>query len=600
MKPRFFLVFVSLLGYYFQNALGNDDLGITLEDTSSVVCNGENAYFTFADILGNPESLHIEFLEEEAFDNGFENTVIQFSEITNSTFFILVPDTASAGTYEAELYVQDDEQTSTPLTISITIVSEPYAGEYSTLYICEGEFLTRNDLLEALGEPDTMWTWEPMITEGEEVSIGTYTYIVSDTSECNYGDDIASITVKFFSKPYAGENDTIFICEDDSLTRGELLDALGEPDTMWTWEPKIADGEKVSIGTYTYTVSDTSDCNYGDDIASITVKFFSKPYAGENDTIFICEGDSLTSVELFDALGGADTTGTWETDIPETIGEGTYVYIVESTCTEEDHDTARIVIEAIEKPYPGNSDTLYICLGDFLTKDDLVDALGEADPGSWIPKISDKTKIRKGSYEYIVSSEHCPGDTATVLVDEISLPEMASIIAKPAVNVSVIIFPDSVTIEQIVVIMDSTSDTLELDEGRFLYIEPKYRIAEYVFIISFHVKDGCSNVVEYTYAELAPVSIKEFTTRKLKESDYILFPTPANNRITIELHPTFALNGSELWVTIYSLSGSCVLEAKLEGDHQSINIEQLKAGAYIVQLSSSEVVFKSKKLIISR
>ncbi len=497
------------------------------------------------------------------------------------------------------------------LGIIITILAQPYAGEDGTVNVCNAINIADTLLFKALkGVPDKGGKW----TRPSEGLSGTYIYTV--TSFCGEVSSVVEVTEICIN--LASANDTVCIGEktatfdyivtggpdvlevhfsDSAIIYGfENTNYALSADTSGTIEIDIP--ETAVVDTFNAKLYVVEGGIYVDSLG-IIITILAQPYAGEDGTVNVCNAINIADTLLFKALKGVpDKGGKWTRPTEGLSGE--YIYTVTSFCGE-----AHAVVSVYNQiqPNAGNDTTLSICVGESIPKMVFLEAFSgiHDTEGSWVPDIADSMQIGVGTYKYTISAiKPCTNSTATVTVEGIPLPEMETIVAKPAGEVSVLIFPDSVTIEQIVVITGSIIDTLELDEGGYLYIEPEYRVAKYKFRISFHRDDGCSNVVEYTYSELGTVSINEFTTRKLKGNEYSLFPNPAKNQITIELHPMLANTGNDLWARIFSLSGSCVLEAELRGTHLSISTDNLKPGIYFVQVSNSKVLFESKKLIISK
>jgi len=141
----------------------------------------------------------------------------------------------------------------------------------------------------------------------------------------------------------------------------------------------------------------TSPCTT-DAIATITVLEQTQPDAGDNGSLIICTGDTLTDAQLFAALGGTpDTGGVWT---PALAGAGTYTYTVSATspCTVD--DTAVVVVTEVAIPDAGVDGTLTICTGETLTEAQLFAALGGTPTagGAWTPVLAGA-----GTYTYEVS-----------------------------------------------------------------------------------------------------------------------------------------------------------------------------------------------------
>lgn len=269
--------------------------------------------------------------------------------------------------------------------------SEPTqdAGEDGILSICANETVTENLLFNSLlGTPETGGTWS---NNGN-----VYTYTLPSTGGCP--DATAIVTVSEQAVPNAGSNGTLTICPGSSPSETELFDALGgNPDTGGFW---------VNSGsTYTYTVDATSPCS-NPATSTVTVTEETAPNAGTNGSLTICQGNSPSETELFNALGGnPDNGGTWS-------NSGlVYTYTVTNQCLIEASSTVNITEETA--PNAGTDGSLTICQGDTPSETELFDALGGTPDtgGNWSSSGT--------SYIYTVSgTAPCSNATSTVTINE--------------------------------------------------------------------------------------------------------------------------------------------------------------------------------------
>ncbi|MBT2163658.1 hypothetical protein HW347_20495, partial [Zobellia sp. KMM 6746] len=222
------------------------------------------------------------------------------------------PTLAGTGTYTYTVTA------TSPCTLDSTskvVVSEqaaPNAGTDGTLTICAGTTVTETQLFNELGgTPDSGGTWTPTLA-----GAGTYTYTVTATLPCTL-DSTSEIVVSEQATPNTGTVGTLTICEGTTVTETQLFNELGgTPDSGGTWTPTLA-----GTGTYTYTVTATSPCTI-DSTSEIVVSEQAAPNAGTDGTLTICEGTTVTEIQLFNELGGTpDSGGTWT---PTLASTGTY------------------------------------------------------------------------------------------------------------------------------------------------------------------------------------------------------------------------------------------------------------------------------------
>ncbi len=114
----------------------------------------------------------------------------------------------------------------------------------------------------------------------------------------------ATATIEVISPANAGTNGTLTICKGTTPTDDELFNALeGTPDRGGDW---------THNGTeHIYTVKSKSPCT-ADATATVRVTEVEPANAGTDVVLPICEGETPTEEELFQALQGNPTTGgTW-------------------------------------------------------------------------------------------------------------------------------------------------------------------------------------------------------------------------------------------------------------------------------------------------
>ncbi|WP_400072632.1 gliding motility-associated C-terminal domain-containing protein [Zobellia russellii] len=359
-------------------------------------------------------------------------TICESTTVTESQLFAQLGGTPdSSGTWSpaisgAGTYTYTVAAT-TPCTLDSTsevIVSEqaaPDAGADGTLAICESTTVTEAQLFAQLGgTPDSGGTWSPAMA-----GAGTYTYTVAATAPCTV-DDTSEVVVSEQAAPDAGTDGTLTICEGATVNETQLFAQLGgTPDSGGTWSPTMA-----GAGTYTYTVTAKAPCTV-DDTSEVVVSEQAAPDAGTDGTLTICEGETVTESQLFSQLGGSpESGGTWS---PTPSGAGTYAYTVAATAPCTVDDTSEVVVSEQAAPDAGTDGTLTICQGSTVTESQLFAQLG-GNPdsgGTWSP-----TPSGAGTYTYTIEGFSCPNATATVTVNEETLPDAGT-------STSLIICPDT-------------------------------------------------------------------------------------------------------------------------------------------------------------
>ena len=101
------------------------------------------------------------------------------------------------------------------------------------------------------------------------------------------------------------------------------------------------------------------------------------------------------------------------------------------------------------------------------------------------------------------------------------------------------------------------------------------------------------NVIRLTGDDCDVLSVDE---NQLAESVSV-FPNPAQDVMNISLGNLQAAN---MQVSIYSITGQLVLEPqRMQGNVVSLNVSELSAGLYMVQIQDTDSgIFTTKRLII--
>ncbi len=236
------------------------------------------------------------------------------------------------------------------------------------------------------------------VSDGEVFTV-TITQPNGCTIEC-------TTTVSVQALPNAGTNDSLTICEGETVTAAELFTSLGgAPDAGGVWIPVLA-----GAGTYTYVVTATAPCTENDS-SDVVVTEQTALDPGSNGTLTICEGETVTAAELFTSLGGTpDALGVWT---PVLSGAGTYTY-THAAVGECPAVSADVVVTAQPALDAGTNGTLTICEGETVTAGELFTSLGGTPDvgGAWTPVLSGA-----GTYTYThAATGECPAVSADVVV----------------------------------------------------------------------------------------------------------------------------------------------------------------------------------------
>ncbi|QLE00572.1 gliding motility-associated C-terminal domain-containing protein [Galbibacter sp. BG1] len=328
--------------------------------------------------------------------------------------------------------------------VTVNVQALPDAGGDGTAMVCSSD--PPVNLITFLGgTPDGGGTWSPALASGTGVfdpsvdTPGIYTYTVDPTAPCTIP-DTAQVTITVEEAPFAGNNGTAIICENE--TPIDLFSFLGgTPDAGGTWSPALASGTGVFdpnvdlAGNYTYTVPSTAICP--EDTAIVNVTIEEPPYAGMDGTAEVCSNDP--SIDLFSLLSdNPDTGGTWSPSLASGTGifnpsidpAGTYTYTVMGVDMCAD-DTAQVIINVEQAPDAGQDASTIFCLND--SPIDLFTILGGTPEtgGTWSPALSSGTGIFNpavdpaGAYTYTLPATALCDESSAVVTVTLETPPNA-------------------------------------------------------------------------------------------------------------------------------------------------------------------------------
>ena len=315
--------------------------------------------------------------------------------------------------YTIKLVVGDDgigidDAVYDPAVSAEVVVSEQPAldpGTDGVLTICEGEVVTSAELFSSLGgSPDGGGLWSPLPLAGADI----YTYTHASVGAC----PAVSAEVVVSEQPAldSGTDGALSICEGDTVTEAELFSSLGgTPSAGGLWSPFPLAG----ADTYTYTHGSVGECPGVS--AEVVVSEQPALDPGTDGVLTICEGEVVTSAELFSSLGGTPSAGGLWSPFP-LAGADTYTYTHGSVggCPGV---SAEVVVSEQPALDSGTDGVLSICEGDTVIEAELFSSLGGTPSagGLWSP--FPLAGADTYTYTHLAVGE-CPGVSAEVVVSE--------------------------------------------------------------------------------------------------------------------------------------------------------------------------------------
>ncbi|MCK0160872.1 T9SS type B sorting domain-containing protein [Allomuricauda sp. F6463D] len=250
-------------------------------------------------------------------------------------------------------------------TMTLTITANATADAGSDETICQGDDLDlalSTTVPTASGQDDLAWSsagdgsfddstiLTPVYTPGPNDIIAGNVVLTLEATSTNCGDAQDTMTLTITANATAGDDSVIAICEGDILTDADLFAQLGgNPDIGGTWSPAF-----VGAGVYTYTVAAIAPCTTN---ATAQVTVTQQPNAGNDAVLYICQGDTITAADLFNALGGTPHNGgDWS---PAPMGAGVYTYTIAADGNCSTSTMAQVTV--IEENLGASVDPVYYC-----------------------------------------------------------------------------------------------------------------------------------------------------------------------------------------------------------------------------------------------
>ncbi len=111
-------------------------------------------------------------------------------------------------------------------------------------------------------------------------------------------------------------------------------------------------------------------------------------------------------------------------------------------------------------------------------------------------------------------------------------------------------------------------------------------------VIATQSNSGTTLTQGFHQSKLSVISIAELVS----ESGIKVYPNPVVQNLNIE---TTNL-GNDVWLNLYSTNGKLVLQKKMSGSEESLNMETLAEGTYFLSLKSANATIQTFSIIKTR
>ncbi|MEN9522879.1 MAG: hypothetical protein RL065_1256, partial [Bacteroidota bacterium] len=272
---------------------------------------------------------------------------------------------SNSGKYEITLSITQNNCTSNLLSDSITVLPQPFVHIYQDTTICVGNSVTLN----ATGA--NTYVWDNGLGTNASIMVSPITtttyHVVGSNGSCTASDD-ATVVVANYPVAYAGRDTMIPV-------NGNI--ELGTTSTVgyaYSWSPSATlnnaslsnpIAQPLDSTMYIVAVSNASGCIALDSVIILVGRCYNPAIAntftpnddGENDNFRILNTHKLKSVEKFEIFNRWGEKIFSSNDIHNTTWDGTYhgvmqeigtyVYIIQATCLNDEKISLKGTIELI-------------------------------------------------------------------------------------------------------------------------------------------------------------------------------------------------------------------------------------------------------------
>lgn len=178
------------------------------------------------------------------------------------------------------------EGTSAPLTVTVNNLPEPTVTAGGPTTFCQGNSVT----LTSSAASSYQWSNGETTQSIVVTTTGSWTVTVTDANGCEGTSDPVETTALPLPTPTITPDGPTIFCDGDSV----VLTSSPAEDYLWSTGETTQSITVFATGTFTVTVTDTSDCVGTSAPISVTVNNNPTPTITANGDLEFCVGDSVT------------------------------------------------------------------------------------------------------------------------------------------------------------------------------------------------------------------------------------------------------------------------------------------------------------------
>ncbi|MGL4597059.1 MAG: T9SS type A sorting domain-containing protein, partial [Bacteroidia bacterium] len=570
--------------YAWNNSATTQDIsGLTAGSYSVTVTDAIGCTATHSVTLTEPPAFNMSSVGTDALCNGTSTGSINLS-VSGATpgYSFLWSNSAAtedvsglaSGTYS--VVVTDANNCTSSLT-GITINEPPAvtASITSTDVLCAGGNSGMASVAASGGVGSFTYLWTPSNATNDSISglsIGTYTCVVTDGNGCS---NTQTVTLSEPTALFATTSFSMVSCNGGNNGSGAFLVGGGTPAYTYLWSngDTTASLSSLSAGTYSCTATDANGCTILD---SLIINEPLPLLSFTNNTVVSCNG-ACDGTAFINVTGGTmPYTYLWTNNATNDTINGLCAGMYFCTVTDSNGcvqmDSA-LVTEPDVLGLSGIASNTTMCSGTDGAVDLSVTGGSPFYTFSWSNQAATEDVFNLGAGSYAVSvvdANGCMDSISFIILDP--LPPI----------VTVALDRDSICTNDAILALTGGSPAGGSWSGPGVTgssFDPS-SLAQGFTTITYTYTDPNTNCTA-SNTDVLYVSLCTGIASQSVSGEWNIFPNPASNLLTI----SYASNTQPVQVVLFNALGEQVGFWNMNSDRMDIDVTNLAAGIYVVQIN---------------